>query len=188
MGRHARALSKLGYSVIGIDRDPEIIAKAQELDGGPEYVIADMRDYAPEPGAYDAVVVMSQSFGYFDAATNRDVLNRLANSVHERGRIILDLWNPEFFATHQGERELETPRGAVRENKRLEGDRLFVQLDYPDRAQETFEWQLFTPPRMKKLAESVGSELLLSCTDFNEKTVPSAANPRIQFVLARCAW
>jgi SAM-dependent methyltransferase len=187
IGRHARALSQIGYSVIGIDRDPEIISKARELGGGPEYVIADMRDYVPRHGAFDAAVVMSQSFGYFDAATNRDVLNRLANSVQERGRIILDLWNPEFFAAHQGEHDLKTSRGIVRESRRVKSGRLFVQLDYPDGTQEKFEWQLFTPPQMKTLAESVELDVLVSCSNFDEKMVPSPGNPRIQFVLAHCA-
>ena len=40
--------------------------------------------------------VMSQSFSYFDAAANRNVLGQLAASVREGGRIILDLWNQEF--------------------------------------------------------------------------------------------
>jgi SAM-dependent methyltransferase len=133
MGRHARALSSRGYSVIGIDRDADAIEKARALAGGPSYVNMEIRDYRPEPGAVDVAIVMSQSFGYFDAITNRDVLRRLAVSVREGGRIILDLWNQEFFAAHQGEREFETPGGVVRERKRLNGDRLFVQLDYPDR-------------------------------------------------------
>src|SRR6266700_8215082 len=74
MGRHDRALSSEGYSVIGIDRDTYAIAKARELAGGPSYVHADIRDYRPEPGAVDVAIVMSQSFGYFDPTTNSDVL------------------------------------------------------------------------------------------------------------------
>ena len=109
MGRHARALSSRGYSVIGIDRNADIISKARELAGGPNYVVADIREYRPEPGAFDVAIVMSQSFGYFDAAANRDVLGQLATSVREGGRIILDLWNQEFFAAHQGKREPRDP-------------------------------------------------------------------------------
>jgi SAM-dependent methyltransferase len=78
MGRHARALSSRGYSVIGVDRDADAIAEARELAGGPSYVHADIRDYRPEPGTFDVAIVMSQSFGYFDAITNRDVLGILA--------------------------------------------------------------------------------------------------------------
>ncbi len=185
MGRHARALSSRGYSVIGVDRDSGAIAEARELGGGPSYVHADIRDYRPAPGAFDVAIVMSQSFGYFDPTTNRDVLGRLSAGLQEGGRVVLDLWNREFFAAHQGERELETASGVVRENKRLNGDRLCVQLDYPDGAQEEFEWQLFTPAKMISLAQSVGLTLILSCTDFDITIAPSPAKPRIQFVLER---
>src|SRR5256886_11827944 len=152
MGRHGRALSGRGYSGIGIDRDRNAIAKARALAGGPSYVNRDIRDYRPESSAFDVAIVVSQSFGYFDPTTNRDVLGRLAASVREGGRIILDLWNHEFFAAHQGERELETASGVVRESKRIAGDQLFVDLDYPDGDHEQFEWQLFSPAQMISLA------------------------------------
>ena len=74
MGRHARTLSKDGYSVIGIDRDADLIAKARGLARGSTYVNADVRDYRPDPGAFDIAMIMSQSFGYFDATTNQEVL------------------------------------------------------------------------------------------------------------------
>ena len=99
MGRHSRTLSRLGYSVIGIDRDAHAIAKARELAGGPSYMHADIRDYRPAPGIFDVAIVMSQSFGYFDPTTNRDLLGRLAASLREGGRVILDLWNHEFFSS-----------------------------------------------------------------------------------------
>jgi SAM-dependent methyltransferase len=187
MGRHARALSSRGYSVIGIDRDADIISKARELAGGPNYVIADIREYRPEPDPFDVAIVMSQSFGYFDAETNRDVLGRLAAGLREGGRVILDLWNQDFFATHQRERELKMPGGVVRESKRIAGDRLFVHLDYPDGDREQFEWQLFSPAQMISLAQSVGLALLLSCTDFDVTSPTSPAKPRIQFLLERCS-
>jgi trans-aconitate methyltransferase len=47
-GRHARALARLGYDVIGIDRDVDAIAKARELGGGPSYLQVDIRDYQPK--------------------------------------------------------------------------------------------------------------------------------------------
>ena len=171
----------------GIDRDAHAIAKARELSGGPRYVHADIRDHRPAPGTFDVAIVMSQSFGYFDPTTNRDVLGLLAVSVRAGGRVILDLWNQEFFAAHQGERELQTTRGVVRERKRLDGDRLCVQLSYPDGVQEEFEWQLFTPAQMISLAQAVGLGLMFSCTDFDTTSTPSPAKPRIQFLLERSA-
>jgi SAM-dependent methyltransferase len=185
MGRHARALSNLGYSVVGVDRDADVISQARKLGGGPSYVHADVGDYRPAHGTLDVAIFMSQSFGYFDPTTNRDVLGRLAAGLREGGRVILDLWNQEFFAAHQGERELEAPSGVVQESKRLNGDRLCVQLDYPDGAHEDFEWQLFTPAQMIALAQSIGLALMRSCTDFDTTITPSPARPRIQFVLER---
>jgi hypothetical protein len=128
---------------------------------------------------------MSQSFGYFDSTTNRDVLGRLATGVREGGRVILDLRNPDFFAAHQGERELQGPGGVARETKRVERDRLFVQLDYPNGGQDQFEWQLFSPAHMTSMGQSVGLAPLLACTDFDETRSPSPSNPRVQFLLER---
>ena len=185
MGRHARALSKRGYAVTGIDRDANAIAKARELGGGPKYVVADIRDYQPAPETFDAVIVMGQSFGHFDPGTNRDILRRLTDGVRKSGRVILDLWNPEFFKAHQDKRELKTSRGIVRESKCVDGDRVFVHLDYPDGTHEQFKWQMFTPAQTEQLANSIGLALLISCTDFETTTLPSPAEPRIQFLLER---
>jgi SAM-dependent methyltransferase len=185
MGRHARALAKRGYSVIGIDRDADAVAKACDNCSNARFVLADIRDYEPDAAKFDVAIVMGQSFGHFDSQTNRDVLARLARALRKDGRIVLDLWNREFFLMHQGERELKTPRGLVWEDKRVDSDRLFVKLIYPDGAAEKFEWQLFTESQMKQFAKSVGLSLILACTNFKKEDVPSPTDPRIQFVLAR---
>lgn len=185
MGRHARVLTARGYSVTGIERDAVAIARARELAGGPVYLQADVRDYQPETAASDLAIVMSQSFGHSDAMANRDLLGRLATGVRDGGRIILDLWNPEFFADHQGERDFELPGGTVREHKRVGDGRLFVALTYPGGGGETFEWELFTPAEMRAAAESVGLGLIMACPDFEVGTKPKSESPRIQFVLEK---
>lgn len=91
MGRHCRALAKRGYLVTGIDRDTSAVAKARELGGGARYVQADVRDYRPEPCEYDAVIIMGQSFGHFDTATNIGILGRLSTGLSDHGRMLLDL-------------------------------------------------------------------------------------------------
>lgn len=185
MGRHARALAQRGYSVTGIERDPAAIAKARKLGGGPTYIENDVRSHRSEENAHDLAIVMSQSFGYFDDATNRDILASIGSGLRKEGRIILDLWNPEFFLAHQGERALTTPSGSVREMKWMEGDRLFVELTYPNGTQDRFDWQLFTPERLRAISEPAGLEMVVACTDFNAGTRPNSASPRIQFVLEK---
>jgi len=183
MGRHARTLAERGYLVTGIDRDASVLTKARELGGGPRYIQMDLRDYSPETGEYDAIVILGQSFGHFDPGTNAAVLRRLATGLRHRGRIVLDLWDADFFQTHQGERELQVPDGTVHEVKRVEDDRLFIQLSYPDGEQEDFEWQLFTVDAMDAIAGRAGLSRIACCTDFDRSVAPSPSKPRVQFVL-----
>ena len=184
-GRHARALAARGYSVTAIDRDSTILAQARRLGGAARYVEADLRDYSPEPEEYDVLAIMGQSFGHFDAATNEAILCRLTLGLRHHGRFILDLWATEFFHAHQGEHEFQVPDGTVHEMKRVEQDRLFVHLTYPNGNQEDFEWQLFTPRTIDAIARRMGLRLIVSCADFDSSLAPSPSNSRIQFVLER---
>jgi len=185
MGRHARALAARGYVVTGMERDELALTRARELGGGPRYVRADIQHYQPPSSTYDLVIVMSQSFGYFDPATNRGVLQRLARAVRDGGRIILDLWNPAFFAAHAGEWNFETPTGPVHETKRVVNDRLHVELAYVDGSHDTFEWQLFDRDAMEAEAHSVGLNVIAVWTDFDATAPPSPHKPRLHFILKR---
>ena len=90
-------LSKTRLHSDRFDRDRHAIATARALTRGPSYVNADIRYYRPECDAFDLAISISQSFGYFDATTHRDLLAPLAVAVREDGRVILDLWSCEFF-------------------------------------------------------------------------------------------
>jgi SAM-dependent methyltransferase len=185
MGRHARSLAHQGYAVTGVERDAAAITRARELGGGVEYIETDVRHYRPVEATYDLAVIMSQSFGHFDASANRQILARLAHGIRKGGRVILDLWNPEFFAAHQDDRDLQTPAGVVLEQKQFKDGRLFVRLTYPDGSEENFEWQLFTPTEMEALADSLGFALAVACAGFSATTEANSGDPRIQFVLER---
>ena len=185
MGRHARALAARGYEVTGVERDPQAVAVAREQASGPTYLQADVRDYQPGVAAFDAVVIMSQSFGYFDPATNAGLLGRLAAALRPGGRLLLDLWNPAFFLPRQGRRTFELPAGRVRETTRLDRGRLFSRLDYPDGGHDAFEFQTFSAEEMARFAQPPGLRLVTACTNFDADTPPTPDNPRIQFVLAR---
>jgi SAM-dependent methyltransferase len=185
LGRHARALAECGYSVTAVDRDAMILAAARRLTSAPRFIQMDLRDYSPEPCEYDAILVMGQSFGHFDATTNAAVLGRLAAGLRHGGRLILDLWATDFFRNHQGKHELHVPDGTVHEAKRVHEDRLFVHLIYPNGEQENFEWQLFTPETMDGIARSAGLHRIACCADFDSSVAPCPSKPRIQFVLER---
>ena len=178
MGRHARALAAQGYKVTGVERDPQAIATARDQAGGPIYVQADVRDYQPGVATFDAAVIMSQSFGYFDPSTNAKLLGRLAVALRSGGRLLLDLWNPAFFLPRQGQRTFELPAGSVRETTRSDQGRLFSRLDYPDGGHDAFEFQTFSEEEMTRFAEPLGLMPVTACTNFNASHPPSTDNPQ----------
>jgi len=111
-------------------------------------------------------------------------LNHLG-TVHAGTQLTLAEASSGVFCRSSGRARVQGANGVVREAKRVEGDRLFVHLDYPDGGQEQFEWQLFSPAQMISMAESVGLTRLVACTDFDETTFPSPTNPRVQFLFER---
>ncbi len=185
MGRHAGALSGLGYAVTGFERDARALAVAREKAGGPVYLEGDIREYAPPEQTFDAVLILSQSFGYFDAATNLGILRRLGAALRQGGHLILDLWNPDFFRSRQGEHRFNLPAGEVLETKRMEGDRLLTRLDYPDGSSDAFEFQTFSAQQMAALASSAGLSLDRTCSEFTSGVTPSPEHSKVQYLLRR---
>ena len=137
-GRHVRALTKLGYDVLGADNDPEV---------GPQ-VVCDLRELDLLP-TFDAVINMWASFGYFEAEENERVLASFARRLRPGGRLVLDLFNREFFEGRGGEREL---RPGVVERSWLENGRRRCEIDYGDGQVDAFAWQLYSADELEELA------------------------------------
>lgn len=186
-GRHCRAFAALGYEVTGVERDEAEVESARRLGGGPQYHAMDVREFALPASTppFDLVVILGQSFGYFDSSANMALLVRLAGSLRAGGCLLLDLWNPDFFESRQGVRELVMGAGRVMETKSMTEDRLFVKLDYPDGTGDFFEWQVFSETSMAAFARRAGLELRMSFSDFDPALRPDPDKPKIQFLLKR---
>ncbi len=187
-GRHAAPLADAGYDVLGIDRDASVIERAGAAHPAERltFRMLDMTRLDELDGSFDAVICMWQSFGYGDADTNAEVLRQMTARLHSGGRLVLDIYNRDFFESRQGERETTQRGEAIRTRQRLEDDRLIVALDYLDRGErERFDWQVFTSESIAALADRCGLRVLVACTDFDERVPPSIDQPRMQLVLER---
>lgn len=185
-GRHARGLARRGYAVTGLDRDADAVQEARGGAGADcHFLLGDMRDLGGVPGAFDAAVILWQSFGYFDDATNAAVLREIHAKLRPGGRLILDVYHREAFERHQGNRTFERGGVQITEHKRMEGRRLRVELDYGEGAKDTFDWRLYTPDELTALAESQGFTPLLACTGFEEARPASPEAPRMQLGFSR---
>ena len=196
-GRHSCALARHRYRVVGIDRDAHALNAAREASMGlhATFVQFDMRDLDDRAGdltdasagqRFDAAGCLWQSFGHFDDVTNQNVLHAIARLLRPGGRLILDIYNPEFFASRCGERTISRVGRSVVERKSMHDHRLTVELDYGDQSQcDRFDWRLYSQDELSRIASIEELQLVHCCCEFNERRAPSPDVPRVQYILAR---
>ena len=91
-GRVGGHLGELGHDVVGVDLDPVLIAAAEHDHPGPTWLVSDLAELdlatlGVEPG-FDAVVCAGNVMGFLDPATRPQVLERLASTLTDGGRIV----------------------------------------------------------------------------------------------------
>ncbi|MFH1808795.1 MAG: class I SAM-dependent methyltransferase [Pseudomonadota bacterium] len=101
-GRHAVELARRGFTVTGVDRTAAYLerAGARASDAGlqVEWVQDDMRHFV-RPRAFDLAVNLFTAFGYFeDPAQDRQVLDKLRQSLKPGGVLVMDLLGKEILA------------------------------------------------------------------------------------------
>ena len=175
-GRHALALATRGYAVTGVERDPAAAAEARA--GGLQVHELDMRRLGELPGIFDAVICMWASFGWYSDEANAEVFAAMAAKA--RSTLVLDVYDPAFVRTRQGPFE---NRG-VREDKRVDGNRLRTTLEYPDGSRDAFEWRLYEPEELAALGTAAGLRLDAVCAGYTE-VAPTGDTPRVQLVFRR---
>jgi 2-polyprenyl-3-methyl-5-hydroxy-6-metoxy-1,4-benzoquinol methylase len=101
-GRFSIALAERGFTVTGVDRTKYLLdkarAKARSTHITVEWVQEDMRDFG-RPEAYDFVLSMFSTFGYFD--DRRDdaaVLANVSKSLRPGGVFLMDILGKEVLA------------------------------------------------------------------------------------------
>jgi SAM-dependent methyltransferase len=101
-GRCSIALSQRGFSVTGVDRTKYLLdkarMKAKAVKAAIEWVQKDMRDFV-RPSAFDLVLSMFTSFGYFDdKQQDIEVLNNMLSSLRPDGTCLIDVMGKERLA------------------------------------------------------------------------------------------
>jgi SAM-dependent methyltransferase len=97
-GVHARRLAARGLDVVGVDIAPSLLAhsRQQAQEQGlttVQFEQGDMRRLAYEE-EFDALLLLSGSFGFFDEDTNLDVLRRIVRALRPGGQVLIDVFDP----------------------------------------------------------------------------------------------
>ncbi|HEY97926.1 MAG TPA: class I SAM-dependent methyltransferase [Dehalococcoidia bacterium] len=113
IGRHAIELSKRGIEVVGTDISPHYIdvaaKKAEEagISDKATFLVADMRKIVASLSSakpFDGVICMWTSFGFYDDATNEDILRQCLGLVKPGGFFLMDIINRDWLITGFSER------------------------------------------------------------------------------------
>jgi SAM-dependent methyltransferase len=185
-GRHAARLAALGYCVTGIDRDQNAISLAQRRSPTATFHCLDVRAIGQLRGQLDGVLLLWQSFGYFSRAENDRLLRDIWGRLRPGGRFLIDVFHADYFRRHQGPRS-KLPNGVSWLEDRVVGDRLHSRIRYDDGAEESMDFEIFTPEQLAERATSAGFRLVESCCWWDQRRPPDSGQPRFQLTLERDA-
>ena len=132
-GRSTRFLQRLGFSVIGIDIAPEMIAKARESDPSGDYRLIVNDDFAGLPAASADLVLSAFIFDNIPTHEAKVQLFRgLARLLAPAGRIVNIVSTPEIYLHEWAS---FSTREFIEENRRARSGEIvrIITTDFPDR-------------------------------------------------------
>ncbi len=112
-GRHSLELARRGFkSVLGIDRSRYLVSLARRrartgtLDV--RFKEGDARKFSVPESSFDCVLIMGNSFGYFDREEDDlDVLSSVKRALRSNGKLVLDLMDGDWMREHFERRSWE---------------------------------------------------------------------------------
>ncbi len=184
-GRHLLALRERGLDAFGLDRSRALLQRAvPELAG--RLARGDFRALPFGSGAFQSVLMLFSSFGYFDDAGNERVLREIARVLAPSGLVVLDLMNPARVRAALVP-ESRTRRGGleIHEQRRLESGGTRVVKDVSLRAADQSEhrWRedvrLYEPEEVALLLARSGLWHLRTEGDFDGRVFDSGSARQI---------
>jgi SAM-dependent methyltransferase len=165
-GRHAREFARRGHAVTALDLSaPLLRCAAAGATRGMALVRADLRALPARDGAFDAVLNLFSSIGYFARdEDNRGTLRELARLCRRGGSVVVDFFNEPWLRRHLvASSRRETPAGwVVRETRAIAGtparvEKRTVVVQKDGARHEMFESvRLFTPRELENLMQFAG--------------------------------
>lgn len=167
-GRHAIALARRGYRVLGVDRTEHFLEEARrradEEGVDLDLAHADMREFVEEE-AFDVAVNLFTSFGYFeDPDEDRRVLRNMFDSLVPGGRVLLEMGGKEVIARIFQPRQWREREGDFYlYERRITRDwgwieNRWIHIDVDERKEYTVGHRLYSAVELEASLEDVGFE------------------------------
>jgi SAM-dependent methyltransferase len=152
-GRHAAALSQLGYRVSGVERSPDMLARARMLlpqHAGLDFRQGDLLDIPMEGSSYDALIACFHVISYLtsEAELARAFVNA-KRSLNHGGVFLFDVWHGPAVLAQRPETRCASYADTARELIRVaqpshdpEQHRVDVHYRYFHRLLGSPEWRM----------------------------------------------
>lgn len=104
IGRVSYFLSKLGYSITGVDISDKMIKKASENVKNGEFIRGDMRRLSEIiKNKFDIVINIFNSLGYYETEDDLKILRELKEVTSSEGIVLINLENRDFMIYNKPE-------------------------------------------------------------------------------------
>jgi D-alanine-D-alanine ligase len=170
-GRHALELARRGYKkVLGIDRSRYLVSLARRRARGMgldvRFKEGDARKFSVPESSFDCVVIMGNSFGYFDREEDDlDVLASVKRALRSNGKLILDLMDGDWMRQNFERRSWEwidenqfvcRERSLSADLARMISREVVVHADKGVIADQFYAERLYSRELISKLLEEAG--------------------------------
>ncbi len=170
-GRHTLEFARLGCTVTAVDRTKTYIRRTQntlnEAGLKAEVIQADMRDFV-RPDAFDLVVNLYTSFGYFeDQEDDLKVLMNFYQSLRPGGTLVIEMMGKEVLARKFIPRtwhEIDDDT-ILLEDRRITRDWTWIEVCWTlirggEKHQYPFTHRIYGASDLKQLLVKTGFELI----------------------------
>ncbi|KUK98917.1 MAG: Methyltransferase type 11 [Methanomicrobiales archaeon 53_19] len=169
-GRHTLELMRRGYNAEGLDQSHYLIQRARSTakkEGlSVRFREGDARRLPYRTDTYDVVLVLGNSFGYFDSVEeDLRILTELRRILKPWGRVLLDVADGDYLKEHFQARSWEwiddamfvcRERSLSLDEQRLISREVITDVEKGVVADQFYAERLYTPEALRRLLEKAG--------------------------------
>ncbi|HUT62832.1 MAG TPA: methyltransferase domain-containing protein [Anaerolineae bacterium] len=174
-GRHSLELARRGFvHVTGVDRSRYLIRLARKRAKAEGLSVAfhegDARKYNTSERLFHCVMLLGNSFGYFEQKTDDEILlNNVSKIISPSGIIVLDVVDGEWMSKHFEPRSWEwidenhfvcRERAFSQDRERIVTRELITHAEKGVLADQFYAERLYTGEQLKDLLENCGYRLI----------------------------
>jgi SAM-dependent methyltransferase len=183
IGRISGPLSSQGYLVTGLDVSIDALRRAKGRAPEAVYVALDQQHIGRMLWRFDAALFMWNSLGFAGRDGDLETLTGVANALRRGGRVVFDLYHPEWLRRNQ--RSGEPDRGARSVRRWMQGSRCFHEIRYRSGRVDDIQFDVYEPEQIRELCLRAYLTPITEMVRWDSSARPSVDEPRYQLICER---